>query len=171
MLNFHRLLVIPATAGLMLITAWQPSFAQDAAAVRAGDSMLSCEAIITEINTLTTAAAEQAQRAESRARAGRGFMNFARGALTMAAPVLAQGALGGMGSMGGDGVGAAIAQSAIQQAQIEAQSQAMTAAMTAGQPQVDAYGRPVQPEQSQPAPPAQSPRVQHLNALFMQRGC
>lgn len=165
MLNLHRLLVIPVTAGLML-AAGQPSFAQEAAAVRAGDSMLSCEAIITEINTLTTAATEQAQRAESRARAGRGFMNFARGALTMAAPVLAQGALGGMGGMGGDGVGAAIAQSAIQQAQ----SQAMTAAMTAGQPQIDANGQPVQPTPSDAAP-AQSPRVQHLNALFMQRGC
>lgn len=162
--TLHRLLVIPVTAGLLFSASWQPSFAQVAAAVQAGDSMLSCEAIITEINTLTTAATEQAQRAESRARAGRGFMNFARGALTMAAPVLAQGA---MGSMGGDGVGAAIAQSAIQQAQ----AQAMTVAMTAGQPRVDAYGRPVQPDQPETAPPAQSPRVQHLNALFMQRGC
>lgn len=165
--TLYRFLVIPAAAALTLAAALQPAFAQDAdVAVRAGDSNLSCEAIITEINTLTAQAAEQAQRAEGRARAGRGFMSFARGALSAAAPVIAQGAMGGLGNMGGgDGVGALIAQSAIQQAQ----AQAMTAAMTAAQPQTDAYGQPAQPAPA--AAPVQSPRVQHLNTLFMQRGC
>ena len=163
----RRFLIIPAAAALALAAAIPPAFAQDAEpAVRAGDSTLTCEAIIGEINTLTAAQAQTAQRAEQRARAGRGFMSFARGALSAAAPVLAQGAMGGMGGLGGDGMGSAIAQMAVQQAQ----TQAMTAAMTAAQPQVDAYGQPVQ--SAAPAVGAtQSPRLQHLNGLFMQRGC
>lgn len=167
MLTLYRFLVVPAAAALVLAVAIPPAFAQEAeAAVRAGDSTLTCKAIIAEINGLSAAQAQTAQRAEQRARAGRGLMSFARGALSAAAPMLAQGAMGGMGGgLGGDGMGSAIAQMAMQQAQ----TQAMTAAMTAGQPQVDAYGQAAQT--AAPAATPQSPRVQHLNSLFMQRGC
>ncbi|RZJ04369.1 MAG: hypothetical protein EON89_07930 [Brevundimonas sp.] len=158
MLTLYRFVIVPAACAIALTTGLA-AHAQDAeVAVRAGDSTMTCEAIIAEMNTLTAAQAAATQRAEGRARAGRGLMNFARGALSAAAPMLAQGAMSGLGGGMGDGMGSAVAQMAVQQAQ----TQAMTAAMTAGQPQ---------PPAAQPAPAAQSPRVQHLNGLLMQRGC
>jgi hypothetical protein len=92
--------------------------------IQPGDSAKTCEALATEINTLSAVQAKAAKKAEG----GRRAFGFAKGLLSVAGPMVAGGGLGG----GGDGISGMIAQQAmgaIQQQAMQAQMGQMAGAM------------------------------------------
>lgn len=89
----------------------------DVQLIQPGDGDMTCEALASEINTLSSAEAKAAKRAES----GKKFMGFATAALQVAGPMLSS----GMGKMGGDFQGAMLAQQAMGQLQGQAMQQQM----------------------------------------------
>lgn len=118
---------IAAAASILSLATSQVAFAQSGFQVlRTGDSELTCEALVTEINGLNQTVRQQAERAQRNAqtrqtagRVGRGLLSgLARGAQVFAYGSTSTEALGGLvASSAASGVAQEIANGASQPAQ------------------------------------------------------
>lgn len=129
--------------------------------IQPGDPELSCEALATQINTLSADQAKAAKRAAS----GRKLLGFATTALQVAGPMLSSGLAKG----GGDGgMGAMMAQQAMGQMQAQAMQQQM-GAMGALGAMGGGYG--AAPAEGDERGSLESQRLARLNHLHAQKGC
>ena len=134
--------------------------------VQPGDAETSCEALAAEMNTLSSAKAKAAKRADS----GRKLLGFAATALQVA------GSSGLLGKGGGGGQGNYMAQQALGSLQAQAQQQQMMAAQQQMMAGLGGLGAGLDPSAAAPAPaPAdtsvEAQRLARLTDLHATKGC